>query len=39
MKARIDLLASMGFPSADSARLETCLMWLYWAFSVRPCFP
>ncbi|KAI0702725.1 isoprenoid synthase domain-containing protein [Earliella scabrosa] len=33
MKARIDLLASMGFPSADSARLATCLMWLYWAFS------
>ncbi|KAI0702727.1 terpenoid synthase [Earliella scabrosa] len=30
---RTDLLAGMGFPTADVARFGTCLMWLYWAFS------
>ena len=35
---RTDLLAGMGFPTADVARFETYLMWLYWAFSVRPWF-
>ncbi|KAF9256197.1 terpenoid synthase [Marasmius fiardii PR-910] len=31
-KGRFDLLGGLGFPDADMHRLETCVMWLMWAF-------
>lgn len=32
---KFDLFAALSFPDADSAHLETCIMFFFWAFSVH----
>lgn len=32
---KFDLFAALGFPDADSNHLTTCIIFFFWAFSVR----